>query len=91
VRDIGLTVSTYARLLFIGLSLVASLAVTVVYGWGGVEAARHTLDVGTVVALVSYLIRLYGPLTALSNLQVDVMTTLVCSSGSWKCWISSRL
>ena len=77
VRDIGLTVSTYARLLFIGLSLVASLAVTVVYGWGGVEAARHTLDVGTVVALVSYLIRLYGPLTALSNLQVDVMTTLV--------------
>jgi ATP-binding cassette subfamily B protein len=35
------------------------------------------LDVGTVVALVSYLIRLYGPLTALSSLQVDVMTTLV--------------
>jgi ATP-binding cassette subfamily B protein len=33
--------------------------------------------VGTVVALVSYLIRLYGPLTSLSNLQIDVMTTLV--------------
>ena len=77
VRDIGLTVSTYARLLFIGLGLVASLAVAVVYGWGGVQAVRQTLDVGTVVALVSYLIRLYGPLTALSNLQVDVMTTLV--------------
>jgi ATP-binding cassette subfamily B protein len=30
-----------------------------------------------VVALISYLLRLYGPLTALSNLQVDVMTTLV--------------
>jgi ATP-binding cassette subfamily B protein len=27
--------------------------------------------------LVSYLIRLYGPLTSLSSLQVDVMTTLV--------------
>jgi len=77
VRDIGLTVSTYARLLFIGLGLVASLAVAVVYGWGGVQAVRHTLDVGTVVALISYLLRLYGPLTALSNLQVDVMTTLV--------------
>jgi ATP-binding cassette subfamily B protein len=77
VRDIGLKVSTYARLLFIGLGLAASLAVAVVYGWGGVQAVRHTLDVGTVVALISYLIRLYGPLTALSNLQIDVMTTLV--------------
>jgi len=77
VRDIGWKISTYARLLFIGLGLVASLAVAVVYGWGGVQAVRHTLDVGTVVALISYLIRLYGPLTALSNLQIDVMTTLV--------------
>ncbi len=77
VRDIGVKVSAYARLLFIGLGLVASLAVSVVYGWGGVEAARHTLDVGTVVALIAYLQRLYGPVTALSNLQVSVMTTLV--------------
>jgi ATP-binding cassette subfamily B protein len=77
VRDIGLKISTYARLLFIGLGMVASLAVAVVYGWGGVQAVRHTLDLGTVVALISYLIRLYGPLTALSNLQIDVMTTLV--------------
>ena len=77
VRDISLTVGTYSRLLFIGLGLVASLAVSVVYGWGGVQAARHALDVGTVVALISYLLRLYGPLTSLSNLQVDVMTTLV--------------
>ncbi len=77
VRDIGFKVSTYSRLLFIGLGLVAALAVSVVYGWGGVEAVRHTLDVGTVVALISYLLRLYAPLTALSNLQVDVMTTIV--------------
>ena len=77
VRDIGLKSSTYGRLLFIGLGLVASLGVALVYGWGGIEASRHVLDVGTVVALISYLLRLYGPLTALSNLQIDVMTTLV--------------
>jgi ATP-binding cassette subfamily B protein len=77
VRDIGLKLSTYSRLLFIGLGLVASLAVSVVFGWGGVQAARHVLDVGTVIALITYLTRLYGPLTALSNLQVDVMTTIV--------------
>lgn len=77
VRDVSLSLSTYARFLFIGLMLMGSLAVCFVYGWGGVRAARGELDVGTVVALVSYLIRLYGPLTALSNLQVDYMTTLV--------------
>jgi ATP-binding cassette subfamily B protein len=77
VRDIGLSVATYTRLLYIGLGLIASLAVAVVFGWGGVQAVNHALDVGTVIALMSYLMRLYGPLTALSNLQVDVMTTLV--------------
>jgi ATP-binding cassette subfamily B protein len=69
--------STYTRVLFIGLGLMASLAAAAVYGWGGVQAAHRALDVGTVVALVSYLMRLYGPLTSLSSLQIDVMTTLV--------------
>jgi ATP-binding cassette subfamily B protein len=77
VREINISMSTYAYVLFIGLGLMASLAVAAVYGWGGVQAAHGALDIGTVVALVSYLIRLYGPLTSLSNLQVNVMTTLV--------------
>src|SRR5277367_1548392 len=77
VRQIGMKLSTYARILFIGLGLMASLATAAVFGWGGAQAARGLLDVGTVVALVSYLIRLYGPLTSLSSLQVDIMTTLV--------------
>ena len=69
--------STYSRITFVGLGLMASLATAAVYGWGGVQAAHKVLDVGTVVALVSYLFRLYGPLTSLSSLQVSVMTTLV--------------
>jgi ATP-binding cassette subfamily B protein len=40
-------------------------------------AVKGTLDVGTVVALTAYLNRLYGPLTALSNINVDIMTALV--------------
>jgi ATP-binding cassette subfamily B protein len=59
------------------LLLTASLATAVVYGWGGVLAAEGALKVGTVVALTAYLNRVYGPLTALSNVQVDVMTALV--------------
>jgi ATP-binding cassette subfamily B protein len=77
VRDIGITQSVYARIFFGALMLTAALATALVYGWGGVLAVRGTLSVGTVVALASYLTRLYGPLMALSNVQVDVMTALV--------------
>ena len=77
VRDIGITSSMYAQIFFASLMLVASLATALVYGWGGWLAVRGELDVGTVVALTAYLARLYGPLTALSNVNVDVMTALV--------------
>ena len=77
VRDIGVTSSMYAQVFFASLMLLASLATALVYGWGGWLAVRGELDVGTVVALTAYLARLYGPLTALSNVNVDVMTALV--------------
>jgi len=77
VRDIGITQAMYTRVFMVALLLTASLATALVYGWGGVLAARGTFMVGTVVALTAYLNRLYGPLTALSNVQVDVMTALV--------------
>jgi ATP-binding cassette, subfamily B, bacterial len=77
VRDIGVTQAMYARVFMSSLGLLASLAIAVAYGLGGVMAIRGTLGVGTVVALTAYLGQLYGPLTSLSNVQVDVMTTLV--------------
>jgi ATP-binding cassette subfamily B protein len=77
VRDIGVTQATYARLFMVALTLTASLATAVVYGFGGVASVRGVLAVGTVVALTQYLTRLYGPLTQLSNLQIDVVTALV--------------
>jgi ATP-binding cassette subfamily B protein len=77
VRDIGVTQAMYARFLFIALMLTASLATAVIYGWGGTMAVDNVLNVGTVVALTVYLSRLYGPLTQLSNMNVDIMTALV--------------
>jgi ATP-binding cassette subfamily B protein len=77
VRDIGIKSALYARLFFVALLLTASLATALVYGWGGVLAIHGALNVGTVVALTSYLNRLYGPLIGLSNVQLDVMTALV--------------
>ena len=77
VRDIGVTRALYSTWFRIGLTTVAAIATAVVYGVGGVLAIRDELTVGVVVALAAYLGRLYGPLTAMSNVQVDVMTALV--------------
>ena len=77
VRDIGVTQAMYARFFIAALTLTAALATAVVYGWGGIQVVDGALELGTVVALAAYLTRLYGPLTALSNVQIDVMTALV--------------
>ena len=77
VRDIGIRLAMNASWFRIGLTTVASIGVAIVYGLGGLSAIRGELTVGVVVALASYLTRLYGPLTAMSNVQVDVMTALV--------------
>jgi ATP-binding cassette subfamily B protein len=77
VRDIGIQSAMYGRIFFVSLTTVAALATAMVYGVGGSLAASGSLQVGTVVALAAYLTRLYGPLTALSNVRVDIMTALV--------------
>src|SRR5665811_1101370 len=77
VRDIGIISAMYSRTFFVALTLVASMATALVYGMGGWLAITNGLTVGTVVALSALLGRLYGPLTALSNVRVDVMTALV--------------
>jgi ATP-binding cassette subfamily B protein len=77
VRDIGVTQAVYSGVFFTSMGLLAALATALVYGWGGVLSVEGALDVGTVVALTAYLARLYGPLTQLSSVNVDVMTTLV--------------
>ena len=77
VRDIGVTSAMYGRAFFVSLTLVASLAQALVYGLGGWFAIKGELSAGTVVTLALLLTRLYGPLTALSNARVDVMSALV--------------
>jgi ATP-binding cassette, subfamily B, bacterial len=77
VRDIGVVTAMYGSTLFIALSLLASMATAVTYGVGGLLVIHGAFQLGTLVALTALLARLYGPITALSNVQVDVMTALV--------------
>jgi len=77
VRDIGIQSAMYSRVFFVAMLLVASLAQALTYGLGGWLAVRGSISAGTVVTLALLLTRLYGPLTALSNVRVDVMSALV--------------
>jgi len=77
VRDIGISQATYSRVFFASLTLTGALATALVYGFGGVATVDGAMTLGTLVALTAYLTRLYGPLTQLSNVNLDVMTALV--------------
>jgi ATP-binding cassette, subfamily B, bacterial len=77
VRDIGVSQAMHGSALFIALTLLASLSTAVVYGVGGTLVVHGAFQVGTLVSLAILLQRLYGPITALSNVQVNAMTALV--------------
>lgn len=77
VRDSGVKIAMANRWFFTALTLVAALATAVTYGLGGNLVITGAISLGTLLALVGLLAQLYGPLTAISNVRVDVMTALV--------------
>lgn len=77
VRDIGIKIAVNSNFLFVSLMLIASLATALVYGFGGIATIVGSVSIGTLLALIGLLAQVYGPLTALSNVRVDVMTALV--------------
>jgi ATP-binding cassette subfamily B protein len=77
VADIGVKMAMLNRLFFIALTSVAAVATAFAYGIGGHLAINGGVTVGTLLAITALLARLYGPLTALSNVRIDVMTSLV--------------
>lgn len=77
VRDIGIRIAMSNRYFFSALTLVGALATAIVYGIGGNSVINGSMTLGTLLALAALMAMLYGPLTALSNVRVEVMTALV--------------
>ncbi len=77
VRDVSVKIAMNGRFFMTSLALVASLATALVYGVGGLLSIDGLLTVGTLTALAGLLVQLYGPLTQLTNLRIDVMNALV--------------
>ena len=77
VRDIGVRRAVVGRWFFFGLGIAGAIGTALMYWAGGYLALDDKIEVGTIVAFAAYASRLYGPISALSNIQVEFATSLV--------------
>lgn len=77
VRDIGVRSAMYSRVFVLALTLVGSIGTAIVYWLGGHLVIDSSITLGTLIALGLYTVRIYMPLTSLSNARVDIMTAFV--------------
>jgi ATP-binding cassette, subfamily B, bacterial len=77
VRAAGIRAALLGRTFFIALGLVGAIGTAAIYWVGGLLVISGGLSIGTLVAMAAYVGRLYGPLTALSNAPVDLMSAFV--------------
>jgi ATP-binding cassette subfamily B protein len=77
VRDLGVRRALVGRWFFMGLSLAAAVGTALIYWVGGRLVVADVLTIGTIVAFAAYLARLYGPISSLSNIQVEFAQSMV--------------
>jgi ATP-binding cassette subfamily B protein len=77
VRDIGVRRALVGRWFFLGLRVASAVGTALIYWVGGHLVLGEALTVGTIVAFAAYLTRLFGPISALSNVQVAFATSMV--------------
>jgi ATP-binding cassette, subfamily B, bacterial len=77
VRDIGIRSAIYSRWFLVMMGLVGSIGTAAVYYLGGLQAIEGNIQIGTLVALTALVVRIYDPLTSLTNARVDVMSAFV--------------
>jgi ATP-binding cassette subfamily B protein len=77
VRDIGVRRALVGRWFFLGLGISGAIGTALIYWVGGYLAMTDVLTIGTIVAFAAYLTRLYGPISSLTNVQVEFATSMV--------------
>ncbi len=77
VRDIGVRRALVGRWFFMGLGIAGAIGTALIYWVGGYMVLGGAITVGTIVAFAAYLVRLYGPISALTNVQVEFATSMV--------------
>ncbi len=77
VRDIGIRRALVGQWFFLGLSIAGAVGTALIYWVGGHLVLTGAISVGSIVAFAAYLVRLYGPISALTNVQVEFITSMV--------------
>ncbi len=77
VRDVGIKSAMYTRIFLATLGLVGAIGTAAVYYFGGRSVISGGITTGGLVALAALVVRIYEPLTSLTNARVDVMTAFV--------------
>ncbi|WCO67326.1 ABC transporter ATP-binding protein [Iamia majanohamensis] len=77
VRDIGVRSAMYSRTFLTALTLVGAMGTAVIYLVGGRLVISGSISLGTLVALGTFVVQIYAPLTQLTNARVDLMTAFV--------------
>ena len=77
VRDIGVRRALVGRWFFLGLGVSSAIGTALIYWGGGHLVLNEAISVGTIVAFAAYLTRLYGPISSLTNVQVEFATSMV--------------
>jgi len=77
VRDLGVRSALYGRAFTIALALVAAVGTTIIYWLGAQLVISGDITIGTLTALSIFVVRIYMPLTSLTNARVDTMTAFV--------------
>ena len=77
VRDIGVRRALVGRWFFLGLGIASAIGTAMIYWVGGYMVLGGAITVGTIVAFAAYLTRLYGPISSLSNVQVEFAQSMV--------------
>jgi ATP-binding cassette subfamily B protein len=77
VRDIGVRRALVGRWFFLGLGISGAIGTALIYWMGGRLTISGAISIGTIVAFAAYLTRLYGPISSLTNVQVEFVTSMV--------------
>lgn len=76
VMDLQVHQALVGRWFFMLMGLFSFIGPALIYWWGGQQVINGTLTIGTIVAFVAYLARLYGPVSSLATVYVDVQAAL---------------
>ena len=77
VRDIGVRRAQVGQLFFMSLGMAGAIGSALIYWAGGHLVLGDAISIGTVVAFAAYLGRLYGPISSLTNVQVEFAQSMV--------------